>query len=245
MKFLTATILVLILNGCQPVKNNTQPEKYDSHKIKTLITQAIDKDSTANIKLSNLIDLLADTNKYNFVTVDSLIIDKNTFYFLILENENPLYNRFAVYNSNLAPLLIDKSLNGNISYKTLKTAGKNFIETDESYLSKDTLILNRISLYSVDSMGVWLSFRTYTKFSELGNNFTQNLTEISDTLIQTKINGPKKSKVNGKTDSFIYDPSTKKYSSSQNLFDEFIKKEVENFDYQPVKDQITDTLKTN
>ena len=245
MKFLTAIILILIFYGCQPGKNNIQPEKYHSYKIKNLITQAIDKDSSANIKLSNLVNFLTDANKYNSATVDSLIADKDTVYFVLLENENPLYNRFAVYSSTLTPLLIDKSLNGNIFYKTLKTAGKNFIETDESYLSKDTLQLNRISLYLVDSSGVVLSFRTHTKFSEPGNNFTQDITEISDTLVQTKISGPKKSKINGETDNFVFDPSTKRYSSSQNLFDEFIKKEIENFNYQPVRKEITDTLKTD
>ena len=245
MKFLTAIIFILTFYGCQPVNNNKHPEKYNSNKIKDLVTQAIDEDSTANIKLSNLVDFIADANKYNSVNVDSLIADKDTVYFIILENENPLYNRFAVYNSELTPLLIDKSLNGNISYKTLKTAGKNFIEIDESYLSKDTLQLNRISLYLVDSSGVVLSFRTHTKFSEPGNNFTQDITEISDTLVQTKISGPKKSKINGETDNFVFDPSTRRYSSSQNLFDEFIKKEIENFNYQPVRKEITDTLKTD
>ena len=245
MKFLTAIILLLTFYGCQPVKNNKQPEKFDADKIKNLVTKAIDKDSTANSKLSKLVDLQADTNKYNSVVVDSLTTNKNTLYFVILENKNPLYNRFAVYNSQLSPLLSDKSLNGNISYKTIEAAGKDFIEIDESYLSKDTLLLNRISLYSIDSAGAVLAFRTHSKFSELGNNFTQDLTEISDTLIQTKISGPKKSKVNGKIDNFIFDSSMGKYSSSQNIFDEFIKKEIENFNYQPVKEQITDTLKTN
>ncbi len=245
MKFLTAITLVFIFYGCQPVKDNPLPEKFNAAKIKNLIMQAIDKDSTANNKLSNLVDLHIDTNKYNSVVVDSLTTNKNTLYFVIMENENPLYNRFAVYNPNLTPLLNDKSLNGNISYKTIKAAGKDFIEIDESYLSKDTLLLNRISLYSIDSAGVALSFRTNTKFSEPGNNFTQDLTEISDTLIQTKISGPKKSKMNGMTDNFIFDSSTGKYSSSQNLFDQFIKKEIENFNHQPVKDQIADTLKTD
>jgi hypothetical protein len=245
MKFLTAIIMLFMFYGCQPVKNYKQPEKFDADKIKNLVTQAIDKDSTANNKLSNLVDFLADTNKYNSVVIDSLMTNKDTLYFVILENENPFYNRFAVYNSSLIPLLNDKSLNGNISYKTIEAAGKDFIETDESYLSKDTLLLNRISLYSIDSAGVTLAFRTHTKFSEPGNNFTQDLTEISDTLIQTKISGSKKSKINGKTDNFVFDSSTGKYLSSQNIFDEFIKKEIENFNYQPVKEQLTDTLKTN
>ena len=245
MKFITAITVLFIFYGCQPIKNNNQPEKNDADKIKSLVTQAIGKDSTANNKLSSLVDLQADTNKYNSIAVDSLTTKEDTLYFVILENENPLCNRFAVYNSNLNPLLNDKSLNGNISYRTIEAAGKDFIEIDESYLSKDTLLLNRISLYSVDLAGVTLTFRTHTKFSEPGHNFFQDLTEISDTLIRTNIRSSRKSKINGMIDNFIFDSSTGEYSSSQNLFDEFIKKEIENFNYQPVKEQITDTLKTN
>jgi len=244
MKFLTATILVFIFYGCKPVKDNALPEKFNTAKIKNFVTQAIDSSLTANYELSHLVDLEANAYKYNSIVVDSILADKDTFYFVILENENPLYNRFAVYSSDLSPLLKDKSLNGNISYKTLRTAGKDFIEIDDSYLAKDTLLLNRISLYSIDSTGVVLAFRTHIKFSETDNNFFQDLTEISDTLIKTNIRSSKKSEINGKTDNFIFDSSTGNYSSSQNLFDQFIKKEIKNFDHLPVKDQIADTLKT-
>jgi len=137
--------------------------------------------------------------------------------------------------------LRDKSLNGNIFYKTIKASGKDFIEIDESYLSKDALLLNRISLYSVDSSGIALSFRTHTRFSKPGNDFFQNLVEISDALISTSINSSKRSVINKKTDNFIFDSSTGKYLSSQNLFDEFIKKEIESFDHKLIKEQIIDT----
>jgi hypothetical protein len=244
MKFIIAIIILLIFYGCKLKENNTLAEKFDTDKIKNLVNQAIANDSTANNKLSNLIDY-PDTNKYNSIIVDSLITDKDTLYFVILENENPVYNIFAAYNSDLTPIVKDKSLNGNISYEAIKSAGKDFIEINESYLSKDTLLLNRISLYSIDSSGAALSFRTHTKFSEPGNDFFQDLVEISDTFIKTNIRSSKKSKINGKTDNFIFDSSTGEYSSLQNLFDGFIKREIENFNYQIIKRQITDTIKTN
>ena len=242
MKLLIAIILLFTFYGCKQREYITQPEKFSSDAIKTLVGQAIDSNLTANNKLSNLIDYLpADTNNYNSIVVDSLVTAKDTLYFVILENESPVHNRFAVYNSALTPLLRDKSLNGNIFYKTIKASGKDFIEIDESYLSKDALLLNRISLYSVDSSGIALSFRTHTRFSKPGNDFFQNLVEISDALISTSINSSKRSVINKKTDNFIFDSSSGKYLSSQNLFDEFIKKEIESFDHKLIKEQIIDT----
>ncbi len=245
MKLLLALLILFTFYGCEQ-KQKVQPEKFNTSVIKNLVTKAINNDSTSNNKLSNLIDYSSsEGNNYNSIIVDSIITFKDTLYFIILENSNPLCNRFAVYNSSLSPLLMDKSLNGNIFFEVIKPGKYNFIKIDETYLSKDTLTLSRISLYSVDSSGVALSFRTHTKFSKPGNEFFQDIAEISDSLIRTSLRSLKKSPIDGKQDFFIFYSSTKKYSSLQNIFDEFIKSEIEIFKHSPVKKQIADSIIVN
>jgi len=242
MKLLLVLLVLFTFYGCKQQEKIIQLEKFSTSIVKDLVSKAINNDSTSNKKLSNLIDYSSsEEDNYNSIIIDSILTSKDTLYFIILENSNPLYNRFAVYNSSLTPLLIDKSLNGNIFFEIIKPGKYIFIKIDEAYLSKDILALNRVSLYSVDSLGVVLTFRTKTKFTKPGNEFFQDITEISDSLIRTTMRSLKNSPINGKKDFFIFYSSTKKYSSLQNIFDEFIKSEIEIFDYNPVKKQITDS----
>lgn len=239
MKSILFVITIFILSGCRPQEKPVE-KKLNGNTLKTLVSQAIDGIYSANLQLSNLIDysLPIDSN-YNSLIIDSIKLEHKTFYYVLLEFPNPEYNRFAVYDSSFTPELIDKSLNGNISCEKIKAGNKNFIKIDEAYLSKDTLLLNRLSLYQVDTSGVYLSFRTHTKFSKPDLVYLQDITEISDSLIKTTI-----SLIN-KEDKFVFDSSVKKYVSSQNIFDEFIISEIENFRNEPVKPQLADTTISN
>ncbi|MDO8550630.1 MAG: hypothetical protein Q7S39_10845 [Ignavibacteria bacterium] len=243
MKYLLLLFILLITSGCERKENAVSSEKNNAVVIKNLVSQAIDSNAVANNKLANLIDYsLPVMNNYNSIIVDSIIADNKTYYYVLLENPNPLYNKFAVYDSLLMPLLIDKSLNGNIFLEKINTNGEEFIKVEEAYLSKDTLVLNRLSLYLADASGVSLVFRTHTKFAKPEIEYFQDIIEISDTLtlIKTRISSSEKSDLNNKEDNFSYDPSTRKYLSTQNLFDEFIKKEIESFNYKPGKEQLID-----
>lgn len=239
MKSILFIVILFLLTGCS---TNQKPgeENLNGNTLKKLVSKAIDGIYSANLQLSNLIDYsLPIVSNYNSFNVDSLKLSNKTFYYVLLEYPDPRYNRFAVYDSSFFPQLIDKSLNGNIDLEKIKAGNKNFIKVDEAYLSKDTLLLNRLSLYSVDTSGVYLAFRTHTKFSKPNIVYSQDVTEISDSLIKTNIS------ISNKEDIFVFDSSAKKYISTQNIFDDFINNEIENFDYEPVKQQLTETTDVN
>ena len=239
MKSISIIIALVTLSSCN-LKEKPAEEKLDGIILKTLVSQAIKGIYSANVQLSNLIDYsLPIHSNYNSFIIDSLKLSNKTYYYVLLEYPDPKYNRFAVYDSSFSPQLIDKSLNGNISQEKIKVDNKNFIKVDEAYLSKDTLLLNRLSLYRVDSIGVYLAFRTHTKFSKPDMVYFQDITEISDSLIKTTIS------IINKEDNFVFDSSEKKYISTQNIFDEFIMNEIENFNYKPVRQQLTDTIFVN
>lgn len=240
MKSLHYLLLIVLIYGCKGEENGNLNERINTFSLRNLVTEAIDSSVIANNKLANLVDYSPDFNKnYNSVIVDSLITGSRTYYYVLLENPNPLHSRFAVYDSQLNPLLMDKSLNGNIFIENISASGKDFIRIEEAYLSKDTLKLNRLSLYLPDESGVSLVYRTHTKFEKPGMEYFQTITVISDTLIKTKISGSRRFALSNREDVFKYTPSERKYLSDQNLFDVFIKKEIENFNYIPVKKQVT------
>ena len=237
-------MFLLLFFGCERKPGEVTTEKISSAVIKDLVKDAIDMNTIANNKLSNLIDYsIPESKNYNSVIVDSIIANNKTYYYVLLENPNPTCNRFAVYDSLLTPVLKDESLNGNLSLEKIKSGSKDFIKIDEAYLSKDTLLLNRLSLYSSNPSGFSMVFRTHTKLAKPDIEYFQDIVELSDTLIRTKISSSKKSEINNKEDYFIFIPATNVYVSNDNLFDEFIKKEVGSFNYNPVKKELTDSTK--
>lgn len=162
-----------------------------------------------------------------------------TFFTLILEYPNPVYNRFAIYDSALQLILMDKSLNGRIGMKTIDINDQHFIQVEESYISKDVLNLERVSLYSTDPTAC-LCFRTFTKLKTPKNEFFQTIADISSDTIKTNITSSKRSPIRNKPDIFIYNVNQKKYISTDQIFYNFIKVELEKFKKTSNKPEITD-----
>jgi hypothetical protein len=227
-------IPAFIFISCVQKENHKPPEHLNTKVLGELVSKAINNDTTANEKLSNIIDYsLSEDKNYTSLTIDSIVLKNGSIYFyVLLEYPNPFYNRFAIYNLSGDPLFMDKSLNGNLYVEKIETGDLHFLKIDEAFLSKDTLSLNRLSLYLIDTSGVTLSFRTHTKFVRPDNEFTQNITGLNDSLITTQISSLKKSPLDKKEDKFVFIYSQRKYSSSENIFDEFVRNEIQNFHHE-------------
>ena len=224
-KFLLSTFLLfsLFITGCfkKPENNNLPLSKKI---LENTVIRAIKGVKAANDSLSNLIDYSLPLNSdYNQLSIDSTLFNKNRVLFtLLITYNNPLYNRFAVYNTNLEAELIDKSLNGYIYKEKLYINGNNFLKLSEDFLSKDIFNLTRISLYKVDSNSVNLVFRTFSKLKEKRKIYTQDITEITNDRIKTKLNSSVRSSLRNKSDVFPFSSLTKRYEPSNNLFYNYI-----------------------
>jgi len=233
--------IVLILYGCTP-KENQIAKKVSSSYIQSLVQSAIDSNAIANNNLSGLIDFNLPLNKnYNSLKVDSINLNSGeVYFFVLLEYPNPVYNRFAVYDTSLTLLLLDKSLNGNLTAESITLSGRQFIKVNEGFISKDVLVLNRLSLYEPDSSKVNLVFRTHTKLAKPDIEYFQEIKELNDNLITTKMSSSTDSPINDFEDVFNYDSTLKKYKSEKETFDLFVKKEIAEFEHDTEKSQLTD-----
>ena len=234
---------VILASGCGLFNNNKEASMpANSGDIKTMVLKAVNGDKTSNNLLSNLIDLqLPVLNDYNKITVDSArTFGGKKFYFIVLTFPNPVYNRFAIYDTTLRAYLIDKSLNGNVSFGTEELNNKRLFELTENFISKDVLKLQRISLYQIFDTTANLVFRTYTKLRTPTNVFTQTLSEISEDRIKTLLGSSKKSIIQNKADVFLFNPAQKKYVSQDSVFDNFVKAQVIGFKYKTELPAITD-----
>jgi hypothetical protein len=107
--------------------------------------------------------------------------------------------------------------------------GKEFIRLNEGYISKDDIILTRLSLFRVDSNSVNLVLRTHTKIAEPDIEYFQEIKEVSGDSIKTLMSSSQESVLNNSADVFVYDTALGKYISPQNIFDNFVTEEVRKY----------------
>lgn len=232
-KILVASIIVFMLAlNCNQL-NDPDSIEIDSASLQLLVVKAMNGDVTSNNQLSGLINLsLPVNNKYNKISIDSININNDLFYYQVLiEFPNPVYNCLAVYDQNAQAKIIDRSLNGYLDFSILRINEKSFIKLTETFLSKDIFELNRLSLYSVDSVNVDLVFRTYTRLKTPDNEFTQKIIELNEERIKTEINSLDTSSMANKGDVFLFDDDFRKYLSSSDIFSGFVRNEVKLLSY--------------
>ncbi|NWG28966.1 MAG: hypothetical protein HXY48_10595 [Ignavibacteriaceae bacterium] len=234
------TIILIIFSGCgEEVKQESV--KLTTNKLSEIVNKAIDGDSAAVSMLPGLFNLsISPEYEYSKVEIDSFNLENSQVFVVLLENPNPFFNRFAVYDSNLLALLIDKSLNGNLSVE-LKTIGqKRFFVVAENFFVKDDFKLRRISLYSAKGKVIQPVFRTLTCFSSPSGEYWQSISEVTDKLIRTSITATNQSVINNLTDEFVFDNSTGIYKSSSDLFLNYISGEIESYNKSFSRKLITD-----
>ncbi len=241
LKFIIIALLIFLTAGCnKPVREYTKPQ-LNEIKLKEFAALAINGDRNYNDTLSGLIDYSLPINSnFNDLKIDRIHTPLNKTYFTILiEYPNPVYNRFAVYDSSLNLLLLDKSLNGILRMKTVSVNNLFLIEVDESFLSKDILSLNRVSLYKVDSL-ITLCFREYTSLTSSDNQYYQKISEISPERIKTDLSSVKSSPLTNKSEIFTFNDNLKKYLSPDQIFFNFIKNKVNSIKRTSDRPEITD-----
>lgn len=232
-------ILLIIFSSCNSYKENNYKENFNlSETIKNIISG---KDTT-NSSLMIIRDYeLPVADNPNQIRIDTVKVGGKKLYAVLAEYPNPIYNRFAIIDSDLNVLLLDKSLNGNLKEVPLKINTAQFIQVDENFISNGALRIKRISLYSIDPKGeAEFAFRTYTQLSDSEITYTQEISQIDSSEIKTKIisSVPAKLKLKKDTDEFFYDQETKQYRNETNVFDSLVLSEVKNFKFRTDQPQI-------
>lgn len=232
-------LFILIFSSCnKETKQNNSV--FDGTELKKLVEQSLQGDSSNGDKLRGLFTFVAkDFSTYNNIFIDSIQVNKNKFYSILVENQNPLYNLFAIIDRNKKLYLKDESLNGYLNSNWKKSGSKIFAVVDESFRSKDVIMLDRISYYSIDSLGVSLVFRQFTKIKTPQKEADQIIVFVSDSSIHTEIFDSSASSKPGK-DIFRFNVSKNKYLSSKNKFDTLVVSEVNGINIDVNEPQIVD-----
>jgi hypothetical protein len=236
--YLLASILFVVISCKENVQE--QPFKFNGQSFYTLVINSINDDENSKKILDGLFTFDADLNSYNKIEIDSIEINNANYYTILIENQNPVYNLFAIVDKDMNLVIKDESLNGYLNLNFKKSGSRRFAVISEEFNSKDVIQLNRISYYSLEQYSSELVYRQFTKIKTSNKEVEQVLSGISDTAIVTSITnlGSKTGKTS--KDIFRFDVANNKYVSNKNLFDSLVYKEVRSLKAIYKNPQITD-----
>ena len=216
--------VIFFIIGCEQKQKIRHPANIPA--IEKTIKRAKDGIISANDTISTLLGLsLHANNNYNKLKVDSLVLPSGKYFTILLEFPNPVNNKLGIYDDTLKTLLLDRSLYGELDEKVITINSNKFIKVDEGFTVKDIYEINRLSLYKIKNDRADLIFRTFTRFKEPGSVYTQKITEFSDSQIVSSINSTNDDFSN-KNDIFEFDKNSNSYISKQNLFTDFIRRQL-------------------
>ncbi len=234
--FTILTLAALLISGC-----GSDNERIDKSGIENLITEAIAGDQEANTKLQGfLTSKHIGKDDYNQLFIDELKTNDKIYYSVILEYSDPRLNVFAIYDDNLSFYLLDKSLNGYLNSKWIEAGTRKFVFLQERFFTKDILSVDRLSIYEVGENSSSLVFRSPSRFVKDNDLSYQTVESITEDYILTKINGTKDQSINNQLDTFYINSDSEKYLSKLDLFDNYVRQEVNNFIWITTKPQITE-----
>lgn len=239
IKYFSILFLLFLAISCKEEVKET-PFIVNGQTIYTLIINSLSDDENSKKIIEGLFTFDAELETYNKIDIDSIEINNLDYYTLLLENQNPVYNLFAIVDKDLNLILKDESLNGYLKLNFRKSGSRRFAVITEDFNSKDVIELNRISYYSLEQYTSELVYRQFTKIKTSTKEAEQVISVISDTAIVTSIFYPASKNSKTSKDVFSFDVASNKYVSDKNLFDSIIYKEVRSINIQSKNPQITD-----
>jgi hypothetical protein len=239
IKIFLAVAILFAISGCKE-KVVEKPFVFNGKTFLELVTNSIKGDEGSKKTLEGLITFDAALSSFNKIEVDSIEINNSNYYTLLLENQNPVYNLFAIVDKDLNLILKDESLNGYLNLNFKKSGSRRFAVITETFNSKDVVELNRVSYYTLEQYSSELAFRQFIKIKTPSKEAEQVVSVISDTAIVTNIFYPQSKTSKTTKDIFRFDVAHNKYKSEKNSFDSLVVKEIRTLKVTTKNPQITD-----
>ncbi len=219
-------LVVAVISTIALVSGCGGPEKklFSVPSFQEAILRAMRGDAHANDTLSQLFDLSIPVNpRYNSFTIDSFSVKPGKrVYTVLLEYPNPFYNRFAIYDSSLNLLLLDKSLNGNLTQARFEQTKVPFIGITESFRSKDNIQLERLTLYGVKKDSAVVALRIFLKYDDSTSLLTQKLDRAQPEVITMNIEAKPEKLLKQRIARYVLDTTSMTFHGDGKPFDEAV-----------------------
>lgn len=218
--------------------------EFNGKELNKLVNSYLAGDSTANSVLGVIFNF-ADPK---LIDVNSMIIDsivfgrQNTIYYLLLESSNPAFNLFAVIDKNKNILLRDNSLNGYLNLNFQNLNNKNYAVITERFRSKDTVNIQRTSLYEMEINYANLIFRSLTGFDYGKMKINSKIVGLNNQEIKMSFITEGTPLFKAKEDLYSFDAVKKRYISGNNYLRNFVIELINNVKPNTDLTEITDKI---
>ncbi len=161
-----AVIPLIAFYGCGKPDPVFKVKKTSGSEIIALFDAYINGDEKAESRLRDPFELnILDAKFYRKAEIDSITLEGEKYYGLLLQHKNPLYNKFLLYNDTLGLLLHDKNLAGSLLLKKLFIGEKEFFSIIQKFSVKTIINVEKLKIYDVLHGRASVLFDNFTEVS--------------------------------------------------------------------------------
>ena len=159
-------VSLLFFCGCNKPDPVFKVKKTSGSEIIALFDAYINGDEKAESILRDPFEFnILDAKFYRKAEIDSISMDGEKYYGLLLQHKNPAYNRFLLYNDTLGLLLHDKNLSGSLLLKKIFIGDKEFFSIIQKYSVKTVINAQKLKIYDVLNGRASVLFDNFTEVS--------------------------------------------------------------------------------
>ncbi|MCE1188033.1 MAG: hypothetical protein LWX56_02740 [Ignavibacteria bacterium] len=197
---------------------------FNGQVLQQLVQSAFEGNQEANDTLGKLFDYtLPKVKSYNSVIIDSVTVRPHArYYYVLLEFSNPLYNRFAVYDSAGAVRMIDKSLNGYLKAMKYGDELTTMLTVTENFKSKDVINLTRINFYFLSKDTVTQALRTFIVFNDSIKQMYQTFRGFSHNKLMASLSTNSNNYFQKSENVYLFDSSKTRFVTEYTAFDDSV-----------------------
>lgn len=197
-------------------------EVFSGTELKNLVISSMEGSRENNELIGKLFDFSIPLMKeYNTLVIDSIIVPPAVrYYYVLIEFPNPLYNRFAVYDSSGAMRLMDKSLNGYLKALKYGDQKNTLLTITERFTSKDIIKLERINFYYFSKDTVSLALKTFTAYNDSINDYRQSFMGFSNGRLSAILSSNTKKPLQPAEFSYVLDSVKCRFLTQVTFFDD-------------------------
>lgn len=246
IKTIFLLIIVIFLVSCSDKKSDKTKNIFEVKSFQKLLFDANNGNKKANDSLGTLFESwLSPSTVINHVYIDSIIIPgRGKFYGILIEYPNPIYNRFAIYDTLMNLHLLDKSLNGYLSLQKIPSQELNMFIVGEDFLTKDFIRLKRKNFYQFFSDTTNQTFKAFTFYEDKNIQLEQTIDSLSIDTIYTSITIKELPKLKLKNEikdiKYFFESSQYRFRSGSNYFDSLVTTLIESKNHKTTLPAITD-----
>ncbi|KAA0260257.1 MAG: hypothetical protein EDM75_06995 [Chlorobiota bacterium] len=161
-----ALLILFLFSGCDKPEPVFKVEKTSGSGIIALFDAYINGDEKAEVRLRDPFDLnILDAKFYRKAEIDSVVLDGEKFYGLLIQHKDPAHSKFLIYNDTLGLLLQDRDLAGSLLLKKLFIGEKEFFAVVQKFSVKTVINAEKIKIYDIKEGRGSLLFDNFTEVS--------------------------------------------------------------------------------